>query len=329
MRFRKDTDYLDRHGRLFARLVSCTVLLIVLSPVLALEDRGTSGFNFLRVNYSGRAAALGNAYTGLSDDANAVFYNPAGLVQLQERTLSTSYVNYFEGFHGGSVIFTFPVQDVMHFALFSQYLGTGDITRTEVDADGNFKGTAGTFGANNIVFGISGARFIHEMLNVGITGKVIREQLDEHSATAVAADIALLHQTTNDKLIVGVALKNYGKQLTYHTEAKYEEDMPTGLSIGFRYFPHQQFTAVLDVNKPFDNDFAVNLGVEYAVHPAFDLRAGFKSQADNWRAGGDLDFLSGISLGFGVERNKYKLDYAVASYGDLGFINQVTIQYSF
>ena len=62
------------------------IILIVLLPILLAaidEDAGTTGFSFFKVNYSARAAAMASAYTGLSNDANAVFFNPAGLVQVQ------------------------------------------------------------------------------------------------------------------------------------------------------------------------------------------------------------------------------------------------------
>ena len=48
------------------------IMIILLSVFLAAENEnaGTSGFTFLNVNYSARAAAMGNAYTGLSNDAD-------------------------------------------------------------------------------------------------------------------------------------------------------------------------------------------------------------------------------------------------------------------
>ncbi len=293
------------------------------------ENKGTTGFNFLRVPYSARAAALANSYTGLSDDVNAVFFNPAGLVQLSKRSFSTTYINYFEGFHGGSAVFSFPIEDHTQIALFTQYLGSGSITRTEVDEYGEYMGTRGTFGANNIIFGISGGRYIHEMLNIGLTGKLIREQLDDYSATAVAADISLMHQTTNDQLIIGVTLQNIGTQLTYHTSDNYEESIPSGVAIGFRYFPHENLTGLLDIRKPFDNDFGVGAGIEYSIHPTLDLRAGYNAQGSDWQAGGDFDLLSGFSTGIGLHRGDYVFDYAVSSYGDLGIINQVSLSYLF
>ncbi len=304
-------------------------MTLVFKPLSANDNVGTSGFNFLRVSYSARSAAMANSFIGLSDDPNAVFYNPAGLVQLSKKMVSSTYINYFEGFHGGSVVFAFPPREDTYLAFFAQYLGNSSITRTVVDEQGNYMGTAGEFGANNIVFGASLSRYIHEMLNIGMTAKLIREQLDEHSATAAAVDLALHHQTTNEQLILGVILKNIGTQITYHTSEEYKEDLPTTFGIGFHYFPHHNLSFVLDLYKPFDHNFTLSAGTEYAIHPMLSLRTGYNTRGGDWRLGGDYDFLSGISLGFGITLNNYVIDYAISSYGDLGLINQVSLQYAF
>jgi long-subunit fatty acid transport protein len=64
------------------KIISLMLLLYVVN-VAAEDTAGTTGFTFLKVNYSARAAAMGNAYTGLANDAGAVFFNPAGLVQIK------------------------------------------------------------------------------------------------------------------------------------------------------------------------------------------------------------------------------------------------------
>ena len=59
------------------------------------------------------------------------------------------------------------------------------------------------------------------------------------------------------------------------------------------------------------------------------LRGGYKSNAKDWRAGGDNETFAGISFGFGIFWQKYTVDYAIISYGDLGYVNQVSLKYSF
>src|SRR4030066_679789 len=55
----------------------------------------------LRLSYSGlgsnaRALGMGDSYTGLSDDASAAFFNPAGFGLIKKIELSggLSYINY-------------------------------------------------------------------------------------------------------------------------------------------------------------------------------------------------------------------------------------------
>ncbi|MGQ9707961.1 MAG: hypothetical protein ACUVUR_03690, partial [bacterium] len=38
-----------------------------------------TGFTFMKLGVGARPVAMGQAFTGVADDANALFYNPAGL----------------------------------------------------------------------------------------------------------------------------------------------------------------------------------------------------------------------------------------------------------
>ncbi|MBW6515498.1 MAG: PorV/PorQ family protein [Candidatus Cloacimonetes bacterium] len=313
------------------KLIVCLIIAAISLSLLhaANEDIGTKGFNFLRLFYSARAGGMANAYTGQADDSDALFFNPAGLPQLTKMMVSTSYINYFEGFQGGSVVFAYPRRDRFAFGLYAQYLGNQGITRTLVDNLGEYLGTAGTFGATDLIVGASTGLYVHEMLNLGVGVKFIYQSIDDYSASAVAVDLALFHQTMNDHVSVGVTLRNFGKQLTYFTSSKYDEKMPTQLTVGFNYNPNEKLNANLDIVKPFEQDFFGRLGAEYQVHPMLTLRAGFNSRADDWRMGGDFDFLSGLSAGFGCYLRQYEINYSISSFGDLGLVNQVSLKYTF
>ena len=68
------------------------ILILIISLFAQSDDAGTSGFTFLKMNFSARARAMGNAYTGLSNDASAVFYNPAGMIQITSSQASNTYM---------------------------------------------------------------------------------------------------------------------------------------------------------------------------------------------------------------------------------------------
>jgi len=85
------------------KLIMILSVMIFCWELWAEDDlAGTSGFAFLKINYSARATAMGNAYTALADNADAVFFNPAGFQAMNKPQATVSYLNYFEGIQAGS-----------------------------------------------------------------------------------------------------------------------------------------------------------------------------------------------------------------------------------
>jgi hypothetical protein len=306
------------------------IIIMIASAILwgIDENAGTSGFSFLKVKYSARPAAMGTAYTGLADDASAVFYNPSGLVQIKFKQAQATYMNYLDGLNCGSLVYVHPFSEMFVVAGFAQFL-TAKETKTLADDAGNYLGTAGEFGISDLIVGIGLSRYILDILNLGMNFKYIQESLDGNTASALAIDIGLLHQTTNENLKVGIVFRNLGAQIAYYTDSEYAENLPQVITAGFNYHPNRKLYILLDLNKPLDLDFSGRFGVEYRIHENLALRTGYRSEAADWRSGGDLELFSGMSFGLGFNFRSYKLDYAVNSYGDLGFVNQLTLGYSF
>ncbi len=50
---------------------------------------------FLDIGFGARPMGMGGAFTGLSDDANAIFWNPAGLARLQNSQLTFMHTRQF------------------------------------------------------------------------------------------------------------------------------------------------------------------------------------------------------------------------------------------
>jgi hypothetical protein len=82
------------------------------SAVAAFRDPG----------YGARPAGMGNAFTAVSDDVNAVLFNPAGATQAGSRQLALTYSKPFAGLddvslHGNFFSAVLPVSDVATFGL--------------------------------------------------------------------------------------------------------------------------------------------------------------------------------------------------------------------
>lgn len=63
-------------------------IIITLLPTFLLS-------NFIGMNSGARSLAMGNAYTALSDESIAIFYNPAGLARINQLNFKASRQNLF------------------------------------------------------------------------------------------------------------------------------------------------------------------------------------------------------------------------------------------
>ncbi len=305
------------------------VMILLFSSLFSVhDDAGTNGFNFYKINFATRSSAMGNALTGAADDADAVFFNIAGISQIEKEVVSTAYCNYLMSDHGGTIVYVRPVKEKITAAIFSQFLTIGDIDKTTEDENGVYTGTHGTFGSSDILVGFGLGFKVSDAIRIGFSGKFLNETIDDKSASAIALDLGLLHQTTNENIKIGIAVKNLGKQLTYFTESEYDEGLPTTITAGVSIKAREFLLLNADINKPENSDIYLNIGLEGNYRNRLMLRAGYDSRASDWETGGD-GVLSGFSTGFGVNWKKYRFDYSFVSQGDLGVRNQIGIVYYF
>ncbi|MDD2513466.1 MAG: PorV/PorQ family protein [Proteiniphilum sp.] len=289
------------------------------------EDAGTTGFNTLKISYSARANAMGLAQTGMAINPDAMQFNPAALLNLPQKAFSTTYMNYFLDANGGNVQVLLPRDKYQAYGFYLNYLNMGSMDRTEISSTNELKETGETFGAQNIILGFSTARWMNQYIDLGATAKIIYDQIDNESASALLLDAGMIHHPANEKIKVGLSIRNLGKQISYYTSENYHEKLPLVLAAGIAYTFNPKLLVTVELNKASGQDFSGRIGSEYKLDDSFDLRAGYKTNAEDWRTGGSWEWTSGISLGAGWSWNKFQVDYSLSSYGDLGFVNQVSI----
>jgi len=316
-------------------------LIILTLPLVAIgDDAGTSGFSSLKIIYSARANAMAGAFSSRDDDIDVIFFNPANLGGYEtKREVSSTFMSYFEGYNGGSVVYQYKRSEKANVALFGQFLASDEVKRTISGDNGGYL-EAGTFDNSDFIAGGTYSYYFNEQLNIGISGKYIQETIDDKSASAIAFDFGLLHRPVNEKIRVGVAVRNLGKQLSYFTDSEYSEGMPVVYAGGISYKTDLKtrdnqaefipsMLVSLDLSFPQGSDLVGLFGTEFQVHEQLFIRAGYKTNAGDYKNGGDNEIFSGLSTGLGFVRNNLRVDYALNSYGDLGFVNQVTLKYQF
>jgi len=265
----------------------------------------------------------------LATNPDAMQFNPAAILSLPNKSISSTYMNYFVGGNGGSMQLLLPRDKYYGYGVFVNYLNFGSIDRTEISSTNELLETGETFGAQNIILGASIARWMNNFVDLGVTGKVIYDQIDDKSAAAGLIDAGLIHHPANQKIKAGVSIRNLGTQFKYYTEDKYHERLPFVFAFGLAYHYNDNVLVTAAANKTSGQNFNASIGTEYKLTPYLDLRAGFKSNAGDWRTGGFWEWASGLSFGTGFNWNAYQIDYAVSSYGDLGFVNQVSLARNF
>lgn len=119
---------------LFRRPIFITCFLIIafvqfpISRASALFDRGGG------LGVGARAMGLSGAFVAVADDASAVYWNPAGLVQLEQPQLEGMYGSYFNDTERNLFFsFHYPLPDDIHLAISANDLFYTDISGSSED----------------------------------------------------------------------------------------------------------------------------------------------------------------------------------------------------
>ena len=80
-------------------LIICWLVLVgtldakaQLIPILGGQRTGTAMFQFLKIGVGGRAVGMGGSFVAVANDASALYWNPAGIVQIGSNELILSHV---------------------------------------------------------------------------------------------------------------------------------------------------------------------------------------------------------------------------------------------
>ncbi len=253
---------------------------------------------------------MGEAFSAVADDAQALHYNPAGLSSIQSNEVSLMYIHSILDIYYGYAAYAQPVgQGVAGGSIIT--LQGGDIEINYAD------GTSNSFKAQQDYVVTAGyaldvTQYVPG-LSVGVAGKVITATLlEEYSAQAYAGDIGVIYKPPVEGLSFGVAVQNIGTDLKYQD---YGDPLPFTSRIGSAYRlglgeGHYLTGAVEMVNTK-----NIHLGVEYGLGGIFFARGGCKQ-------GYELD---NVTFGAGFKINTIQLDYALGLKGDLGMNHFISL----
>src|SRR5438132_11559678 len=176
---------------------------------------GTTAAEFLLLGASARGLALSEAYAALSTDVSALYYNPAGIAQVDRPVaLFTSY-SYVAGTRYNWVGAAFPFGGgARAFGLQVGNFGFSDQPVYTVEQPDR---TGGTYSVAETFIGLSLAQNFSDRFSAGITGKFISDKLGQVTGRAFAVDFGTsFHATTAGRPIrASFVIQNLGSSMSH------------------------------------------------------------------------------------------------------------------
>lgn len=272
------------------------------------ENAGSSGYLFLRSNISSRTAALGNAFTGLADDNNAIYYNPAGLIKTDKIHVSLNHTEWFESIRFENISATARINNK-----FSAGLAFSHMWISGIEGFDEFGDPAPDVNVSSSVMNLSAAYAVYFGTYIGINLKYFSETLAQNQSGGFAVDLGYYMYTAVKNLSLGLAVQNLGSAAKH---AEDQIDLPLTYRAGVAYkIEAANLNLALDFIKYTDSGAGFAIGVEYSFADQYFLRAGNEIR--------EFDSLN-LSAGFGAEiLNFMRINYSLAEPGELGFVHYI------
>ena len=304
------------------KLLTGMALVALIGQSIPALGAGTEAASFLDIPVGAGPAALGSAYTALATNAYAPVWNPAGLGLLNGNEMAGQHVSYLESMHYEFLSFVHPLERAHEYNThrglgFSvQYLGSGDITKTDVDNTGAYMNTGTSYSSYFASYNMSYGQTVTDKLALGVTGKMIHAKIDDVSASAYATDLAGLYKM-NDNIQLGASLVNVGSQLKFLSEG---DSLPMAFKVGGAYRMGAHYMGTTELVIPKSGPASGHFGAEWRPLEAVSLRMGYKT--DTLKG---LSPLAGFTAGLGLHFFGQEFAYAWAPYGDLGSAQYISL----
>jgi hypothetical protein len=264
---------------------------------LAASDAGRTAADFLLIGQGARAAGMGGAYTAVSEDAVAAYWNPSGLTSLESGQVALGHFSWFQDITVEQASLAFPLTDAAAAAVSISYVNYGTIEG--YDAGG---AATGELSAYDWVGGLSLAYRLGDRFSIGLTGKYVNQRLADVSAAAFAADFGLRYRI--GAFALATSVRNVGSQMKFDQVA---EDLPASLHLGIAARPLDYgLTTSLEFEQRFQGDLLVRQGLEMGFGERYYLRTGY----DYVTAQEGQSLAARISLGAGLRLDFADFDYA-------------------
>lgn len=297
---------------------------------MAISDRtGMDGAQFLRLGAGARAAALGEAFTAVTEGSESLYWNPGGLARVSVSTLTLSHAEYLGLFRYETIYGAVPSARLKG----TLGLGMSYLAQDSIKAfDKTGAATGESFRPSSISLSAGYARrFRLDGMIIGAGAGVswLRETLWTETASAYALDLGVQASHDNFKgWRAGAALRHFGSRQKFISKPS---PLPTELDLGLAYEPgggRNGWTFSAEAAVPYYADlqgkFGIERRMELGAETMLAMRGGF-----NTRTLSSLGAMSTLSFGCGLYFKRMSWDISFNNQGDLGSIYRFGLGWRF
>lgn len=329
--------------KLFLGIVIVLMWLTEINAQIGINKLAQSTMNFQLVSISPKASAMGEAFFTVGTGAEAMFYNPAGLAEMNksfdvaiEYTQWIADINYI----GGAVAYNMGNYGTIGINVLSVDYGTiygAQLDPSKSSALGYIEtGNLTNVGAYS--FGLSYAKSISNQFSIGGTARYVIQNLGENvfvdgnsrknNAAKLVFDAGVKYRTSFKGFCFGMAIRNFSSNIKREA---IDEQLPLAFTMGAainvmefltKSKEHSLFVAVDFLHS---NSYSerTNIGAEYKFMGMLALRAGYQTNRDiaSWSAG--FGFNTSF-LGYDAEVN-----YSFSKMDTFDNVNRLSVNFAF
>lgn len=296
------------------KIIIAFLLFIASSTMIFAVD---TPFSFLRYISSARSAGLSNAFMTVTDDPTALYFNPATISTVENRQASVTFLKHVLDINSGNINYIHELEGSGTLAANIGFTSYGSFDYADYLGNRN----RGSFGANDLTFGVSYSDELDSNLYYGVTLKYIFVGIEQVSTSAIAVDAGILYKLKDGRTNLGVSVLHAGTQITKISDQN--ESLPLDVRIGVNHrlrglplLVNFAFHHLADKTDGFFDKFkSFTVGGELYLGKIIQLRVGYDNQIRTLIAPESDKGLSGFSSGLGLLFEDYNFDYGFSRYG--------------
>jgi len=303
-------------------LLMVLLFYVILGSNIAF-GKSVTGVAILNEATGVRQLGMGEVATGISDDAGAMYYNPAGVATIRNIELNAMYHQNIIDTRNEAINLVYPLKKglLLHnkgsIAIGALAYQGGDIEWIKLNPDESIKSTEVATAESDyqigLCYGEEIARFYGNTY-AGIMVKWIQSTLvEKYRASAFVIDMGVLHKVGGFGL--GIALQNIGTDMKFIEEG---DSLPLTLRLGGSYERKMgkivKMVVGVDGIKVKNEDMRCNIGGECWIGDILGIRAGYKIKDEDK-----------VSIGASIRYRWVQLDYGYKMMDLLDSTHQMAI----